>query len=809
MKLPLFLICLLLSMVSTDLVASELIKVSRMDIKDLVQLYFSFDTPPKFKTSADNRRVDLIFSDTAPASNMALIAPDQDIVKILPLPGKKDLIVSLFFRYKPQNIKLSQSADGKLVFEARLGNEYSKSYQELAERLKGVAQLDTVATFSASPAVRSPYGKDWLAFLANYESPVEISVPVTFTLPPFPLIRYLPPGREQNLQLLDPELFELAENGRWVQVGDKFEERLDHPQDLESQKLLALTLGEILTRRGEFAEAFKHLSLLKEKYPEELLGSFAQFLLIHLRAKYEDPHIAEDEYQNLEATLGVTSPLIPYIVLTRIKTALATGQLSEVNRILLRDDIAWPTELAETVEIHRADYWYAKKQPVKALAAYQMHAQSPALASLPFSLAGYCNTLYDQKKFQAAAPCYERLAPLVADKPLLGLISYRKNMAKLKFQDRSLLASDFALLEKSYTGTEAGLRAALKRNDLLLLKSTDAGQEVLERYREIAENSSQRAIRAEAVFKTALVHSLLGQADKSIEMLQQFLREFQVGDVRSSAQALLISLLPGEIKRLVDNKEYIKALVLAKKNREFFQKNWIDSRFLGEIAEAYQRIGLFDEAQKLYLYLVEILPVDQREHFYLPMIEATFDYGNYGLVEDYAAQYLYNYPKGKDLSAVLSIRLRALIADDRLAEALQLLPSPLPADKELYALAGSLYFRTDDYAQCLLVLKKLAEIDSPLSELQQFMLAECLFQTGAVDEAESAFQQITEKNEQYEQALFRLAGFERKRGNEQKALSLFKKIVETGKSPQWKHYAERELQIAAVLERNKGKLSSP
>jgi tetratricopeptide (TPR) repeat protein len=103
----------------------------------------------------------------------------------------------------------------------------------------------------------------------------------------------------------------------------------------------------------------------------------------------------------------------------------------------------------------------------------------------------------------------------------------------------------------------------------------------------------------------------------------------------------------------------------------------------------------------------------------------------------------------------------------------------------------------------------LAALETPLPELQQFMRAECLFQTGAIDEAEQAFQGITEKNEYYEQALFRLAGFERKKGNEQKALSLFKKIVETGKSPQWKRYAERELQIAVVLERKKGGPSSP
>ncbi len=78
-----------------------------------------------------------------------------------------------------------------------------------------------------------------------------------------------------------------------------------------------------------------------------------------------------------------------------------------------------------------------------------------------------------------------------------------------------------------------------------------------------------------------------------------------------------------------------------------------------------------------------------------------------------------------------------------------------------------------------------------------------LFQTGAFNEAESIFQTITEEHPFYEQSLFRLAGLERKKGNEQNALSLFKKIVETGKSPQWKKYAERELQFAKVTTRSR------
>lgn len=772
--------------------------MARLDSKDLIQLYFTFDSTPNFKAISTDRRVDLIFAETTLSSTVTLFPPDEDIVKILPRPAKAELIISLFFRYKPQNFKLTKSTDGKVVFEVLLGNEYSKTYQKLAERLKGVSELNRVTTDFTNPSVQSPYKKDWMSFFSIFESPIQIDVPVKFTLPPFPIIRFLPPAREMNLQLLSAELFDLADKGAWAQLRDKLLERIQQTQDPESKKILALTLGEVLLHSGDFEGSYKQLYLLKEQFSEELLGTFANFLLIHLKAKYESPYIADSELQALEATLGSNSLLEPYFFLAQIEAALASGKHTRLNKLLLRDDIALPDDLQEIFQIRKADYWSAIKQPVKAFAAYQLHADSKTLRTLPYSLNSYCSSLYQQKKFPDAVLCYEQLSPLVSDKPTLGLISYKKNMARMKSEKGFSLLGDFTQIDNAYPGTEAGFRAAMKKTDLLYLQNRSFADKALEKYREIADNSINRMVREEAFFKMALVHWQLGDTGKSVELLQQFLREFQAGEVRISAQALLIDILPGEIKSLVDRKEYIKALVLAKQNKELFQNNWINGRFLADIAEAYNRIGLFDEAQKLYLYLIEVLPIDQREELYLPMIRSTFDQGNYSLVEDYSAQYFYNYPTGKNVEEVLTIRLHALIADERFEEALKFLPTPVPDNKELYDIASTLYFRTEDYRNCLINLKKRMLLETPLPAREHFMLAECLYQTGALDEAESIFKTITKEHSFYEQSLFRLANLERKKGNEQMALSLFKKIVEEGKSPQWKKYAERELQFATV-----------
>lgn len=800
MKRPVHFTLILLLLLHAPAHAAELVRVTRVDIEETIQIYFAFDKPPKASTTANQRRIDLLFKETTTSPELAFFSPDEHIVKILPRQKKNDFIVSLFFRYQPQKHKLTQGADGKLVLEILPGNEFSKSYQELAERLKGITVLDRLPADQKNPVLLSPYAKNWMSFFSTFENPVNITPPVKFTSPPFPIIRLLPANTQDISEALDAEMVEMAEKNHWNLLEERLRSEIQATADPVRQKLLALTLGETLLHKGTFRDAFIQLHLLKDTYRDEPVGFYAHFLLSHLRAIHESPHIADAEFQGLEDTVGKT-PLTPYFLLAQMETALATGQLPRLNKLLLRDDVAYPKPVFEAVQILQANYWYALKQPLKAYAAYQLHKNSPLLATEPFSLAGFCNTLYNQKQYREAGSCYEKLSSLVDDKGLQGLVHYRKSMAKLHYSEGSPLIDDFARIETTFPGTEAGLRATIKKNDLLFLQSKERAKEVFASYQAIAEKAQGRLLREETLFKMALVSAETGESAAAVPLLQQLLKEFQSGDVRISAQALLIQLLPGEIRRLVQGQEYVKALVLARQHKGFFEKNLIDSQFLVDAAEAYSRLGLYDEAQKLYLYLMEILPADQREALYLPMVEAAFNQGNNALVDDLVAQYVYNYPDGKFTSDLTLYRLKALVGDGRLTEALNLLPSPLPADAELYKIAASIYFNLDDYPNCLASLKKLSSIETPLPQKEQFLLAECLFATEALAEAEKEFLLVARENDFYDQSLFRLATLERRKGNEEKALSFLREIVEKGNSPRWKQYAERELQFHSVTKR--------
>ena len=423
----LFYILIIFRICQCTVQASELIKVSRTESKDVVQIYFSFDVPPPFTSFRSDRRIDLEFAGTTRAPSVSLGEPDSDIVKILPRPEKNAFTLSFFFRYRPQHYKLTQSGDGKIVFEVLLGNEYSKSYQDLADRLKGLTILERTAADATNPCRISPYAKNWMSFFARYESPLPITIPVKFSSPPFPLISLLPPGGTDNLHLLTAEMVRLAEQNYWGELSGKLLAALQTTENTESKKLLALTYGEALGNSGNFADAYRQLYLLKDQYPKEILGTYADYLLIRLRSVFEDPYIADSEYRMLAPSIGKSLPLAPYFQLSQIETALATANYQRLNHLLLRDDIAYPKDIAEVVQIRQADYWFVIDQPIKAQAAYQLLDKSAVLPTLPFSLGNVCSLYYDQKKWPEAASCYQTLANLVVDKAGKGLVDYRKN----------------------------------------------------------------------------------------------------------------------------------------------------------------------------------------------------------------------------------------------------------------------------------------------------------------------------------------------------------------------------------------------
>ena len=776
--------------------ASTMLKMSKSEDRDSLQAFITFDQMPRYETQVNGKRLDIILQQTVIDEKAVFFKEDEKIVKILARPNKDDTELSFFFRYSPQKVSFSISSNNTLVADILLGNRFTSTYRDLSLNFKGLTFLERSTQDYANPLVSSPYAHDWKSFFSSYESDVDISLPVRFHIPPFPLSLKLKRGGAAISELIPAEILTLAGKAMWEEIGHLLEGRIASFADIDSKKFLALAYGEALLRQSNFEGAYKQLYLLKNNYPKEQVGHLAAYLLSLLVALNGDPYGANYELRLLIDRLKKSDPLFAYANLLFAETCLATGQLDKMNSALNRDDIAYPEELQLKRELRQADLLYATNQPVKAFVAYQLVNRDRDIDAQPYSLNGFCDTLYEQKSYGEASLCYDKAAELTDSREQLGMIYYRSAMAQLKLSDDPAeRINDFSRIEDAFPGTEAGFRAAVKKTDLRFLSRQDWSSTAVKYYRALAEKSDYREVSAESFFKEALLYHFSGSNNLAIELANSLLRNFRTGSVRPSAQALLIQLLPGELQRLVDSEQYTEALTLARQHRGFFENNWLDLSLLSALGHSYHQIGIYNDALRIYLYLLEMARPEEREQYFLPLTQIAFDKGDFSLVQDYATQYSYYYPHGSFKAEVLYLQLKSLLAENRVEQAISLLPKPLPDRNDYKFLSAELFFRKDAYGSVVEILKPFRDQRFELPENLTFILAESLFLQGQTAEAEPLYFESRKTDRFSGQSLYRLAEIARQKGDEKHALELYEDITSSKEDTLWKKFAERELKL--------------
>jgi len=779
---------------------SILSKINKIDTKDAVELYCSFSKIPIYRSATRSKRIDFILEDTVLANDFVFFKEDDKIVKILSQHKNNKTVLSFFFRYPPQKFEVTpNSEENKLVVRILLGNAYSSALPGLSSRLSGLTIVERTTKDFSNPFISSPYAADWRSFFKLYESKWEISVPVQYTILPFPAIQFLLPGREKNIDLLSVEILDLAQQRLWHTILPILLEQIGNESDPDIKKMLALTYGDTLSRVGQFADAYKQLYLLANEYSDEEIGIMAKYLLYLLRARFEDPFIADFELRNLKPAMVPANPLTPFFLITQMETALATAQYPRLSNLLAIDDVGFPQDTAILKELRQADYWSGTGDSIKAYVGYQLLGRHSILQDKVYSMNGYCNTLYQQKQFKDSSECYNNLATHIDNKDNLGMINFRKYMAELHYKKPSQMIDFFSRIENTYPGTDAGFRGAMKKTDLRFLTDSDWEDQALLHYKAFAEKGITRESREEASFKVALLYKFKNENSKCVKHTMNFLRNFRKGNLYKEGQALLIEIFPVVIKEYVAQGRYMDALVLAKQNRKLFLKNWVDISLLSDLAASYNALGIYDEASRIYLYLITLSSEDDKEQYYLPVIQAAFDHGSNYVVEDYADQYEFRYPNGKYRLDILKIRIESLLASQKYTEAIKLLPDEIPATESFSMLAATLYYHENAFKKVIKTLDRPFEISPDKQNRKTFMLAESFYQQGQATKADSLFATIDSSSIHHDQALYRRAEILIKQNDEDAALKLYRELAETGKSPLWIGLANKAIEYSAFL----------
>ncbi len=800
-----FIITLLLLTVNlfslTNALAAAVLKaVNRSDESARLQLSLHFDQLPGFNLLTNGRRIDLKFSDTTLSESLVPPATDGKMIKMVSLVENNATTLTFYFRYPPQKVSTESNKNtGVIILDILLGNQLSVSSPDLSSNLQGVKVVKEARSDSLSPVKLSPFAQNWRLFFTHYESPLEIFPPPKLHLPPFPLAAALPPQTALE-RWLPEEIQAQIKDGKWLQVCQLLREQVNKQPDEQLKERLVLSYAEALIRAGEYRDPYFLLQRIMLQYPDSMMADLARFLLIYQQADRGDYTNAYYELHSLLKNIAET-PFTESFDLLLAELALMAGLPDEGEKILANPGVSNNESLKLIRLLRQADLLSAKKQKGKALTGYlDLASQSALIDSDPMSLARFADALYAAKRYPEAAKRYQQLGDLLNNnRPGLDLVLFRLAMCHLQMPTTEKKARiDLQQIQNAFTETKGGVRALIKLTDLDYVANKMAVSEAESMYGKYAVEAESISLREEAALKQALVNALAGAGEASVNQAMELLRGFQSGNLRTEAMALLIQQLPGVIRQMVKNKEYVKALVLAKQNKMFFARGWIEVGVLYDLAQAYSKLGLADQTAQTYQYIFEVTEEANKEKIYLPLIQALFSSGHLLQVEEYADRYQLRYPKGSDFPAIFALKIRTLYAGGQLEKALKLLTSESsPRIRELEILKGRIFFENKEWQK---VIDTLAQTDLQEALVQNSMLlplAESYFQTGKDDQALTLFQRIKAQKEGSEQAQYRLAQIALKKDNKQQALILFKELAEIGKDPLWAKLAREE---AAILE---------
>ncbi len=798
----LFLICLCVTglLSSTMARAGSLLKeVNRTDEPASLQLFLHFDQLPAYTATITGKKVEVVLTQTSSEENLKSPETDSKIIKMTSRQADADTVIAFYFRYPPQKVTPKASPEtATLMLDIIVGNPMAYKYPDLTSKLQGVSVLSRTDSRGINPKNASRYANNWPLLFSEYETPVTITPTPSLHLPTFPLAAMLSPAITTT-QWLPAEIQSLATENKWGQMLRPLREQIPNQPDEHLKERLLLTYAEALVRAGNYQEPYALLQEIGHNYADSLMADLARFLFIYLGAAKNDLFTAYFELESFIPRLSNT-PCIAHLKLLLAELALLTGNTEAAEQLLKSNEVTAEPQLNDLRQLREADLLYLQNKKTEALAAYSALAKSADLVDRDaFALAHFSDCLYAGGRYEEAGKKYQILSALLTDDPQHGLALFRQAMCQLRLPSTASKARiSLAQIHDAYPRSEGGFRAQMKETDLNYSSGRTKPGRAAALYGTLAVDSPTVALREEAGLKQAVVNSLAGEHRASVDQAMTLLREFQAGALRVEAQALLVDQLPAVINGLVKEKEYVKALVLAKQNKLVFARGWLDNRLLFDLAEAYNHLGLTDQTALTYQYLFEVTPESGREAVYLPYIRALFAAGRYVQVEEFSERYAVRNPNGKDWPSILQLKIQALFESGQIDQAQNLLHrKDTVLSPQLEILQARIDFQKKQWLKVIDILSRPELKEAADNDRCRFLLAESYFQSDKDDMAALLFIKPAEKGSYSEQAQFRLAQIESHRNNFAEALNLFNKLAEKGKDPMWTKLAREE---AAILQ---------
>lgn len=754
------------------------------------QLLLELSALPKYRMTTSGQRLDLLLSNTSVVGSLGRLPEDDVVVKVLLAQRGPDLMVSFLLRRPPT---LAQAATlpgvGRISIDLSWDQVQAGARPAIAFTVPGLPRARSNGA-TAVTGVRSAYTGRWEAFFREYRSPMSVPVPLRHELPALPTELFRQAGGE-----LGSALEALAQGADWAKILKELQQMAPKvPQGGEGEAHFLALQAEALLRTGAGPQAVVQLQkLLAGALPAQLkervnyLQAFAQAMIGR----------ADLARSALAAGPGAQSLLRPYSALLRGELALAAGDARSALAALDSSEVAWPESLRLRRERRRADALALAGDGAAALALYRPLLEgSPGLAGCAFSLNQAAQAMAAAGDDHGALKLYGMLGnDLGLDGATRALAQVAQALLLIRVGEE---ARAKAILWKQVDApyVEAGARSRLKLFDFdVLAGGAMERRRASAAYGEIAAGAAQRSLREEAALKQALALYLAEDLPASLAAAGRFVRDFGSGSLVHEGQALLREIVPQQIASAIADQDDLQALVLVEQHRSLLLDDAMTGPLLLELGRATTRLGLFERACKLYLYLLDAAAGrPEEEDYYLPFLETAFDRGELELLRTYALRYLTRFPKGKDLPRVFYLQVRAMQQSQDLEGAAALLKSPQrPKDEALEVLATEIFWKLERYADVAACFGGANQqpVTGPPAGL--ILKAEALCKLGREGEALPIFQHLMSQQAFADQAMFRYGELRLRQGNRREGFNTLRRLAAEGKSPLWRKLAEESL----------------
>ncbi len=771
---------------------TSLLRIGKDDGLASSRLVLELSDLPAYRVQTSGQRVDLLLSGTTAAPQLSRLPEDDTLVKVLLVRRDNDLMVSFLLRRPPARA-LATALSGPARIAIDLFWEEGAVRPAIAFPVAGLPGQRRVGS-SVTPQIRAKYPGRWEDFFREYRTPIRIPVALRYSLVPLPWYPYRAAGGE-----LGAVLDRLAMGKDWTKTLAALQDLAARvsPGGEGETHVLALR-AEALVHTGEMSRAAQLLGSLAARRLTPALRDRLGYLRAFALAASGQPEYARAALAELAEQMAAGSPLVPYSALLHGEIALDSGDPHGALELLAADHLQWPDGLRSSRDRRLADALAGSGQVASALPLYRPLLAHPAdLAEYPFSLGQAAGALAEVGEDQNALTLYRLLARdsgLEVGARGLALVAEAQILVRLGEKQK---ATRMLRQRADFPNAEAGLRARMKLCDHDVL----SGDEMQRRrasadYAEIARISPLRDLREEATFKQVLTLYLNQDLEACVPLLGSFLRDFVSGSLVLEGQALMREILPPVIRGLIARQDDLQAVVMVEQYRDLLVDGSVSGSFLIDVARATTRLGLFERACKVYLYLLDAAGGrPEEEGYYLPFLEVAFDRNEYALVRTYALRYLTRFPKGRDRARVFELQVRALHAQGQLEAAAALLKAPQrPESEALEVLATEIYWalgRYEDVAACLGGTSPGPVVAGPPQGL--ILKAEALCRLGRDGDALPIYGFLMGQEAFADQAAFRYGEISLNEGSESEGRNVLRRLAEEGNDPLWRKLAQETL----------------